>query len=160
LYAEAGDLLLDAIRTGQRQGLPMGYARDEYASILLHFGKVAEAEAQARMAISEMSALFGADSDYVTPGHMSLMRVHTARGRYDDAEAIAVRLLAVESQDKSPYTHFLVLKARLENAIARGDPKGIRNAYREAERVAKKRGFMDALKTVRIPGTTSTTARG
>jgi eukaryotic-like serine/threonine-protein kinase len=160
LYAEAGDLLLDAIRTGQRQGLPMGYARDEYASILLHFGKVAEAEAQARMAISEMSALFGAGSDYVTPGHMSLMRVHTARGRYDDAEAIAVRLLAVESQDKSPYTHFLVLKARLENAIARGDPKGIRNAYREAERVAKKRGYMDALKTVRIPGTTSTTARG
>ncbi len=160
LYAEAGDLLLDAIRTGQRQGLPMGYARDEYASILLHFGKVAEAEAQARMAISEMSALFGAGSGYVTPGHMSLMRVHTARGRYDDAEAIAVRLLAVESQDKSPYTHFLVLKARLENAIARGDPKGIRNAYREAERVAKRRGFMDALKTVRIPGTTSTMARG
>ena len=160
LYAEAGDLLWDAIQTGQRQGLPMGYARDEYATILLHFGKVAEAEAQTRMAISEMTALFGADSDYVTPAYMSLMRIHTTRGRYDDAEAIAVRLLAVESQDKSPYTHFLVLKARLENAIARGDPKEIRNAYREAERVAKKRGYMDALKTVHIPATTSTTARG
>lgn len=160
LYAEAGDLLSDAIRSGQRQGLPMGYARDEYATILLHFGKVAEAEAQARMAISEMSALFGADSDYVTPAHMSLMRVHTARGRYDDAEAIAARLLTVESQDKSPYTHFLLLKMRLENAIARGDTQPIRDAYREAERVAKKQGFMDALKTVRIPDTASTTARG
>lgn len=160
LYAEAGDLLWDAIRTGQRQGLPMGYARDEYATILLHFGKVPEAEAQTRMAISEMTALFGDDSEYVTPAYMSLMRVHTARGHYDDADAIAARLLAVESQDKSPYTHFLLLKMRLENAIARGDPKRIRNAYREAERVAKKRGFMDALKTVRIPGAASATARG
>ncbi len=160
LYAEAGDLLWDAIQSGQRQGLPMGYARDEYATILLHFGKVAEAEAQARMAISEMTALFGDDSDYVTPAHMSLMRVHTARGRYDEADAIAARLLTVESQDKSPYTHFLLLKMRLENAIARGDPQPIRDAYREAERLAKKQGFMDALKTVRIPDTASTTARG
>lgn len=160
LYAEAGDLLWDAIRSGQRQGLPMGYARDEYATILLHFGKIPEAEAQARMAISEMSALFGRDSDYVTPAYMSLMRVHTARGRYDDADAIAARLLTVESQDKSPYTHFLLLKMRLENAIARGDPQPIRDAYREAERLAKKQGFMDALKTVRIPDTASTMARG
>ncbi len=149
LYAGAGDLLWDAIQSGQRQGLPMGYARDEYAAILLHFGKIPEAEAQTHMAISEMSALFGDDSDYVTPAYMSLMRVHTARGRYDDADAIGARLLTVESQDKSPYTHFLLLKMRLENAIARGDPKRIRNAYREAKRVAKKRGFMDALKKVR-----------
>lgn len=160
LYAEAGDLLWDAIRAGQRQGLPMGYARDEYATILLHFGKVPEAEAQARMAISEMSALFGDDSEYVTPAYMSLMRVHTARGRYADADAIAARLLVVESQDKSPYTHFLLLKMRLENAIARGDPKRIRDAYREAERLAKKHRFMDALKTVRIPGTASPAAHG
>ena len=159
LYAEAGDLLSDAIRSGQRQGLPMGYARDEYAAILLHFGKVAEAEAQARMAISEMSALFGADSDYVTPAHMSLMQVHTARGRYDDADAIGARLLTVE-QDKSPYTRFLLLKMLLENAIARGDPQPIRDAYREAERLAKKHRFMDALKTVRIPGTASAAAHG
>lgn len=160
LYAEAGDLLLDAIRTGQRQGLPMGYARDEYAAILLHFGRIDDAETQARMAIAEMSALFGDDSDYVTPAHMSLMRVHTARGRYDDADAIATRLLKLESQDKSPYTRFLVLKARLENAIARGDPQPIRNAYREAERLAKKQGFVDALKTVRIPGSASPAAHG
>lgn len=160
LFAEAGDLLWDAIRSGQRQGLPMGYARDEYATILLHFGKVAEAEAQTRMAISEMSALFGGDSDYVTPAYMSLMRVHTARGRYDDAAAIGVRLLTVESEDNSPYTHFLLLKMLLENAIARGDPQPIRDAYREAERVAKKRGFMDALKTVRIPGTVPPAASG
>ena len=158
LYAEAGDLLWDAIRSGQRQGLPMGYARDEYATILLHFGKVQEAEAQARMAISEMTALFGDDSGYVTPARMSLMRVHTARGRYDDADAIGAKVLTVE-RDDSPYTRFLLLKMLLENAIARGDPQPIRDAYREAERLAKKRGFMDALKKVRIPGTASPAAQ-
>ena len=159
LYAEAGDLLFDAIQSGQRQGLPMGYARDEYAAILLRFGKVPEAESQARMAISEMSALFGDDSDYVTPAHMSLMRVHTARGRYDDADAIGARLLIVE-RDNSPYTRFMLLKMLLENAIARGDPQPIRDAYREAERLAKKQGFMDALKRVRIPGAASPAAQG
>lgn len=160
LYAEAGDLLRDAIRTGERQGLPMGYARDEYATILLYFGKVPEAEAQTRMAISEMTALFGDGSDYLTPAYISLMRIHTARGRYDDADAIGVRLLTVESEDNSPYTHFLLLKMLLENAIARGDPQPIRDAYREAERVAKKRGFMDSLSTVSIPGAASAAARG
>jgi serine/threonine-protein kinase len=158
LYADAGDLLGDAIRSGERQGLPMGYARDEYSAILLHFGKVAEAETQARMAISEMSALFGDGSDYVTPAHMSLMRVHTARGRYDDAAALGERLLTVERED-SPYSRFLLLKMLLENALARGDPQPIRDAYREAYRLAKKHRFMEALKAVRIPGTATPAAR-
>ena len=157
MYAEAGDLLWDAIRTGERQGLPMGYARDEYAATLLHFGKIPEAEAQTRMAISEMSALFGDDSDYVTPAYMSLMRIHAARGRYDEADAMGARLLTLE---ESPYTRFLLLKMRLENAIARGDPQPIRDAFREAERLAKKHDFMNALKTVRIPGSPSRVAHG
>ncbi len=159
LYAEAGDLLWDAIRSGERQGLPMGYARDEYATILLHFGKIAEAETQARTAISEMSALFGDDSGYVTPAHMSLMRVHTARGRYDEADALGERLLTVERED-SPYSRFLLLKMLLDNALARGDPQPIRDAYREAYRLAEKHRFTDALKAVRIPGTAFPAASG
>lgn len=156
LYREAETLLSDAIRTGLRQGLPIGYTRDEYALILLHFGRLAEAEAQTRRGISEMSALFGADSDYVMPAYMSLLRVCTARGRYDEADAIGSRLLAMEDpQEKSFFTHFLVLDMLLDNAIARGDPERIRHAYREAERFAQRHGFMDALKAKRIPGIAS-----
>ena len=161
LYREAETLLSDAIRTGQRQGLPMGYARDEYALILLHFDKLPEAEAQTRRAISEMSALFGANSDYVMPAYMSLLKVCTARDRYDEADAIGARLLAIsEPEESASYTRFMVLDMLLDNAIARGDPERIRHAYREAERLAQRHGFMDALKAKRVPGINAPAARG
>lgn len=160
LYREAETLLSDAVRIGQRQGLPMGYARDEYALALLHFGKVAEAEAQTRKAIAEMSALFGADSDYVMPAYMSLLKVCTASGRYDEADVIGSGLLTrADPENHSSYTRFMVLQMLLENAIARGDPERIRHAYREAERVARKHGFMEALNTIRIPGIAPHAAR-
>ena len=54
----------------------------------------------------------------------------------------------------------MVLRMLLDNAIARGDAERIRHAYSEAERLAQKHGFMDALKTVRIPGINAPVARG
>lgn len=152
-YREAEALLSDAIEQGHRQGLPMGYARDEYADVLLHFGRLSDAESQTHIAISEMSSLFGADSDYVLPAYMSLMKVSTAHGRYDETVAIGSRLLTkTESEDKSSYTRFLVLDLLLANEIARGDPARIRHAYGEAERLAQRHGFMRMLERRRGPG--------
>ncbi len=151
-YREAANLLSDAIATGVRQGLPMGYARDEYANVLLHLDQPQEAEAQALRAIADMSAQFGRDSHYVLPGYMILMKVRTRQALYDDAAAIGTRLLAQsEPENKSSYSRFLILKLLLENEIARGDPERIDNAYAEAERIAKRYDFMDMLRAISVP---------
>ena len=151
-FREADSLLSDAIRIGQRQGLSMGYARDEYAKILLHFRRIAEAELQAQMAVSEVSSQFGPRSDYLVPAYMSFLKVRTAQGRYDEADAIGVKLLAQSKLAKeSSYARFMLLDLLLDNEIARGDPERIRSAYREIERVAQRHGYMKALNAKIIP---------
>jgi eukaryotic-like serine/threonine-protein kinase len=155
-YREAAGLLSDAIGTGKQLGLPMGYARDEYASVLLHFGKLQAADEQAQRAIDEMSALFGRNNGFAMPGHLVLLKVRTRQERYDDAADIGEQLLArAEPEEVSSYTRYLILEMLLENEIARGDPRRIRHAYQEAERVAQRHGFMDALKAKRVPGIAS-----
>ena len=160
-FREAETLLSDAIMIGQRQGLPMGYARDEYAETLLYFGRIDEAEQQAQMAISETSSLFGPHNDYMMPAYMSLLNVRTAQGRYDEASAIGNKLVAQSIlAEESSYTRFTLLDLLLDNEIARGDPERIRRAYREIRQVAQRHGYMEALNAKRIPGVIPASLRG
>lgn len=151
-YREAATLLADALDTGVRQGLPMGYARDEYANALLHLGRVDEADLQARLGIAETKALFGADTGYAAINYMVLMEVDTRRRDHDAADDLGAWLLAqCEPEDKSSYTRLLILTALLENAVGRGDAGRIRSAYRDVERFARRHGFEQALDTIAVP---------
>jgi serine/threonine-protein kinase len=153
-YREAASLLSDALVVGERQGLPMGYARDEYANVLLHLGRVDEADVQARLGISEVRAQFGPDTTYAAPDLMALMKVFTRQGHYDACDALGEWLLdKAAAETASHYSRFLVLATRLENAVARGDPARIRAAYREAEALARAQGFLPALEAIDVPET-------
>ena len=160
-FREAEALLSDAIKIGQRQGLPMGYARDEYARMLLYFSRITEAERQAQMAIWEISSLFGPRSDYLVPAYASLLKVRTAQGRYDEANAIGVKLIAQSISTKdSSYARFTLLDLLLDNEIARGDPERIQRAYRDIEALAQRHGYMKTLNAKRIPGVIASSPRG
>jgi tetratricopeptide (TPR) repeat protein len=151
-YREAAALLADALDTGVRQGLPMGYARDEYANALLHLGRVDEADLQARLGIAETKALFGADTGYAAINYMVLMEVDTRRRDHDAADDLGAWLLAqCEPEDTSSYTRFLIMTALLENAVGRGDAERIRSAYRDVARFARRHGFEQALDAIDVP---------
>ncbi|MGN6151298.1 MAG: tetratricopeptide repeat protein, partial [Lysobacteraceae bacterium] len=153
-YREAADLLSAALADGERQGLPMGYARDEYANVLLHLGRIDEADVQARLGISEMRAQFGADTGYAAADVMALMKVFTRQGHYDACDALGAWLLEDSATETaSHYSRFLVFAALLENAVARGDPARIRAAYRDVERHARAHGLLDALRALDVPET-------
>jgi hypothetical protein len=153
-YREAAGLLSAALADGARQGLPMGYARDEYANVLLHLGRIDEADVQARLGISEMRAQFGPDTTYAAADIMALMKVFTRQGHYDACDALGAWLLEDSAPETaSHYSRFLVLAALLENAVARGDPARIRTAYRDVERHARAHGLLDALRALDVPET-------
>lgn len=153
-FREAQTLLADALKTGERQGLPMAYARDEYATILAYFNRLDEAEEQALRGIREMGELFGEDNDdYLTPARMSLMRVRTAQGRYAEAEEIGLRNLAqTVPESQAPFEQYLSLELLLDNEIARGSQTGIRKYYARIKGVADRNDLMDRLAVKRIPG--------
>ena len=73
LFLEARDMLSEVLRTGERQGLPIAYARDEYAEALLYDHQIDAAERQAQRGIEEMSALFDPDSDYLAAPWISML---------------------------------------------------------------------------------------
>lgn len=161
MFREADGLLSGILGTGERQGLPVAYARDEYAEVLFYFHRVDEAGEQAQRGIDEMSDLFGADSDYPFAAWLIMVKVRTAQGRYDEADAIVKRLLPkVQPIETSPYENYLLCDMLLDIEIGRGDPEGIRRAYRDAEQVARRYGFMDALNAKRISGISSPARRG
>ena len=161
LLLEAKDMLSDVLRAGDRQGLPMAYARDEYADTLLYDHQVDAAEQQAQRGIDEMATLFGADSDYPTAAWFSLIKVRIAQGRYDDATAICARLAAkAEPIDQEPHGHYLLGDLMLDIELARGDTARIRRAYRELEEIARQHDFMEAFNAKRISGLASSARRG
>lgn len=161
LFREAKDLLSDILRTGERQGLPIAYARDEYADMLLYDNQIDAAERQALRAIEEMSALFDPQSDYLTAPWISMLKIRTAQGRYDEASAICARLLSkADPVEQAPREHFLFLELQLDIEIERGDAERIRSAYRDVEQVAKKYDYMDELNAKRISGVSSHARRG
>lgn len=152
-FREAEGLLTDAIATGTRQGLPMAYARDEYANVLMHLDRLPEAERQARAAIAGMERLFGSDSDYLDAGHMALIAVRTRQGRHDAALRIAEDLLARRyPPDRPSYSRYLLLELLLDNEIARGEAARIHAARSRLERYAQQHGFVDALRARRDQG--------
>ncbi len=146
MFSEAESLLSRIIATGERQGLPVGYARDEYADVLLHFHRVDEADREAQRGIDEMSAIFGADSDYPVAAWISMMRVRIAQKRHDEASEIGLRIIGrMEAPEQSPYEHFMMRKLLWENEVSRGDPQRIRRTYRDAETLARRYEFMSML---------------
>jgi eukaryotic-like serine/threonine-protein kinase len=155
---EAKNILSDVLRTGEHQGLPIAYARDEYADTLLYDHQIDAADRQAQRAIEEMSVLFGPKNDYLTAAWASMIRVRIAQGRYDDAVAICARLLAAIESD--PYGHYELGELMLEIEIARGDEVRIRRTYRELESIARHYGFMDALNAKRDAVPLSALRRG
>lgn len=151
MFREAENLLSRIIVTGERQGLPVGYARDEYADVLLHFHRLDEADRQAQRGIDEMSALFGADSNYPVAAWISMMRVRIAQKRHDEALEIGLRILRrLEAPEQSPYENFMMRKLLWENEVSRGDPERIRSTYRDAEALARRYGFMSLLGSNRV----------
>lgn len=161
LFREAKPLLSEILRTGERQGLPIAYARDEYADMLLYDHEIDAAERQALRAIVEMGALFGAQSDYLDAAWTSMLKIRTAQGRYDEATVICARLLSqAEAVGQPPHEHYQLLELQLDIEIARGDAARIRRAYRAVEQVAREHGFMDELNAKRISGISSPARRG
>lgn len=158
---EAKALLSDVLRTGERQGLPMGYVRDEYADALLYDRQIDDAEQQAQRAIDEMTVLFGPNSDYVTAGWVSMVKVRIAQERYDDAIAICTDLLrAAPPIEKMPHDHFMLRALMLDVEVARGDAARIRSAYREAETIAREHDYMEELNAKRTADVASSLRRG
>ncbi|NOT87304.1 MAG: protein kinase [Lysobacter sp.] len=161
LFLEARVLLYEVLGTGERQGLPIAYARDEYAETLLYDHQVDEAERQAQRGITEMSELFGPDSDYPEAAWTSMLKIRIAQGRYDEASAIHSRLLCLApSIEEAPHEHFVMGVSKLDIEIARGDAVRISAAYRDVERVARKYGYMDELNAKRTSGMSSPARRG
>ena len=160
LFLEARDLLSEVLGTGERQGLPIAYVRDEYAETLLYDHQIDAAERQAQRAIVEMSELFGPNSDYLIGAWMSMIKVRTAQGRYDEASAICARLIGAKPIEQASHDHFLLSELKLDIEIARGDAARISTAYRDVERIARQYGFMDEMNAKRISGMSSPTSRG
>lgn len=153
-YREAAALMDDALTIGVRQGLPMGYARDEYASVLLHFDRVDDADLQLRLGISENMAVFGPGNDYVMADFLGLLTIFTRQGHFDACDALGHWLLGKDEAGKeSPYTRFRILAALFENEVARGDPARMRAAYRKVERYALAHDLVDSLKALDVPET-------
>lgn len=161
LFLEARDMLSEVLRTGERQGLPIAYARDEYAEALLYDHQIDAAERQAQRGIEEMSALFDPDSDYLAAPWISMLKVRVVQGRYDEASAICARLLGqFDPIEEAPHEHFAMGLLKLDIEIARGNAARISTAYRDVERIAKKYGYMDELNAKRISGMSSPASRG
>jgi eukaryotic-like serine/threonine-protein kinase len=161
LLLEAKNILSEVLRTGERQGLPMAYARDEYAETLLYDHQIDVAEQQAQRGIDEMTALFGPHSDYLMAAWVSMIKVRIAQGRYEDATAICMRLLAeAEPIERDAHGHYLLGELMLDVEVARGDAARIRRAYRKLESIARQYGFMDALNAKRITGFATSARRG
>jgi eukaryotic-like serine/threonine-protein kinase len=161
LLLEAKGILSDVLRTGEHQGLPMAYVRDEYAETLLYDHQIDAAEQQTRRAIAEMSAMFGPHSDYLMAAWVSMIKVRIAQGRYAAATAICARLLSETPPiEQAPYDHFMLGELMLDIEVARGDAARIRRAYRELEAVARQYHFMDALNAKHIAGFASSVRRG
>ncbi|MFZ2752940.1 MAG: serine/threonine-protein kinase [Lysobacteraceae bacterium] len=161
LFLEARDLLSEVLSTGERQGLPIAYTRDEYAETLLYDHQIDAAEWQAQRGIAEMSELFGPESDYLEATWACMLKIRIAQGRYDDASAIHSRLLSkAPLVEKAPHEHFAMGVLKLDIEIARGDAARISTAYRDVERIARQYGFMDELNAKRISGMSSPASRG
>ena len=107
-----------------------------------------------------MSELFGPNSDYLIGAWMSMIKVRTAQGRYDEASAICARLIGAKPIEQASHDHFLLSELKLDIEIARGDAARISTAYRDVERIARQYGFMDEMNAKRISGMSSPTSRG
>ncbi len=152
-FREAEGMLSTAIRTGEQQGLPMVYARDEYVMLLLYLNRLDEADRQTQLSIREAFKVFGTQSDYSAPTLMSLIRVRTAQGRYNEAAAVIGPLIArLPAEAVSPYEHYIFQELLLDIEIARGDAARIRTQYSKIRSIAERYGFMGALNVKQVPG--------